>query len=108
MPVLDVTIAGEHYGVWNIDELDLNDCFAIKQATGLDPFPIDQGLGRLDPACWRAVVWFLRRKTQPNLRLDQINFKLGDIEAELIREEPEVPSEAEAPQTETSADDATT
>lgn len=107
MPVLDVSIAGQHYGVWNIDELTLKDCFAIKQATGLDPFPIDTGLGRLDPACWQAVVWFLRRKQEPNLRLDQIDFRLGDIDATLIREEPEVPSEAEA-QPETSADDETT
>lgn len=107
MPVLDVTIAGEHHGVWNIDELTLEDCFAIKQASGLDPFPIDQGLGRLDPACWQAVVWWLRRQKEPNLRLKQVNFKLGDIEAELIREEPEVPSEAEAAKGETSATDAT-
>lgn len=103
MPVLDVTIAGQHYGVWNLDELTLKEAFALKQASGLNPMELDLGLGRLDPACWQAIVWHLRRKTEPGLRLDQIDFKYGDIDADLIREEPEVPSEAEAP-TGTSAD----
>lgn len=108
MPVLDVTIAGKHLGVWNIDELTLTEAFAIKQATGLDPFPIEQGLGKLDPGAWRAVVWHLRRKTEPNLKPADVEFKLGEIEAEIVREEPEVPSEAEAAKGETSATDATT
>ena len=36
----------------------------LQQATGLDPFPIERGLGRLDAECLRAVVWHLRRKTE--------------------------------------------
>lgn len=107
MPVLDVTIAGQPLGVWNIDELSLDECFALKDATGLDPWPIDQGLGRLDAACWRAVVWHLRRKTEPNLRITDVKFKLGDIEADMVREEPEVPTEAGAVKEATSANDET-
>lgn len=108
MPVLDVSIAGQHYGVWNLDELTLKEAFALKQASGLNPMELDLGLGRLDPACWQAIVWHLRRKTEPRLRLDQIDFKYGDIDAELVREEPEVPSEAEAAKGETSASAGTT
>lgn len=109
MPVLDVTVAGEHLGIWNLDEIQVQDGVALKAVSGLDLLELDRGLKRLDPVAWQAVVWYLRRLTRPNLQIRDVNFKMGEIDATVLEEDdPEVPSEAEAAKGETSATDATT
>lgn len=84
-----VTLAGEDLGVWDINALDLHDSFLLKAATGLDLLPIYEGMGSMNPASWRAVIWWLKRKADPNIQPDAINFKWGDLEmAEVVGEDP--------------------
>lgn len=107
MPVLDVSISGKYVGRWNLDEVQVQDGVALKAVSGLDLLELDRGLEKLDPVAWQAIVWHLRRQTEKRLHIRDVNFRMGDIDAEVVREgDPEVPSEAEA-QTGTSADVAT-
>lgn len=92
-----IILGGKELGVWDLYSLTLKESFLIKAATGLDPQPLTEGLGRLDPAAWQAVVWFLRRKTEPDLTVAEVDFAWGDLDADEVEEALEVPSpEAEA------------
>lgn len=101
-----VTLAGEDLGVWDINALSLKDSFLLKAATGLDPLPIYEGMGSMNAESWRAIIWWLKRKTDPKVMPDDIDFTWGQVEmAEVVGEDP--PAVAETAGDGTSANAAT-
>lgn len=62
---------------WFFDEenLTLADYFVIKAAAGLSRVKFLEGILDEDPAALQVLVWFLRRRTEPDLPLASVDFK---------------------------------
>jgi hypothetical protein len=76
---------------WLFDEQSwtLADWFIIKNATGMGRIAFLNGLLEEDPACLQALMWFLRRPDEPNLRLEEVMFKPASLTWEEV-EQPQV------------------
>ena len=69
---------------WLFDEAswELADWFVIKNATGLGRVPFLNGVLNEEPDALQALIWFLRRKDEPNLRLEEVQFRPAAVEYE--------------------------
>lgn len=68
------------------------EAIAIERATGLTLLEVRDGLMSLSMTAVTAILWILRRREEPGLQFEDVNFELGDIEVELPDEEPEEPA----------------
>ena len=89
MPLMNVSL-GDQTWQFNDEDLEIRDAFAIKAATGLDLGPFLMGLGDLSPTSLQGLVWFVRRPAEPQLRLEDVNFKVFQLKLEQV-EPPAVP-----------------
>lgn len=99
MARIRISVAGEELGVWDLDEMTLQDSFLLKAATGLDPAPIEAGLGDMSPESWRAVVWWLRHEKEPKLRPEDVTFRWKDIDIERLTADPSTGAESDGAET---------
>src|SRR5665811_608135 len=81
MPLMNISLDDQSWQ-FNEEELEIRDAFAIKASTGLDLGPFLQGLATLDPASLQGLVWFCRRSAEPQLRLEDVNFKVFQLKLE--------------------------
>lgn len=78
---------------WLFDEAswELGDWFVIKNATGLGRMAFINGLLEEDPAALQALIWFLRRRDEPELLLSEVSFRPASLEYEEVEPAPTVP-----------------
>jgi hypothetical protein len=76
---------------WLFDEeqYTLADYFVLKAATGLGRAAFLTGVLDEDPAALQALIWFLRRKDEPDLALEAVNFRPAALDFAAV-EEPDV------------------
>lgn len=79
---------------WLFDEAswELGDWFVIKNATGLGRVPFINGVMEEDPGALQALIWFLRRRDEPNLLLSEVMFRPAGLEYEAVEDEQDPPS----------------
>ncbi len=87
-----VTAGGDKYEISPKDILN-TEAMLIKKKIGLDFQPWLEAMGRMDAEAVTALIWIARRRTEPNVRYEEISFPLGAVEFELTEEEK---AEAEA------------
>ena len=89
MPLMNISLDDQSWQ-FNEEELEIRDAFAIKASTGMDLGPFLQGLATLDPASLQGLVWFCRRSAEPQLRLEDVNFKVFRLKLERAEPPPEL------------------
>lgn len=68
---------------------------AIERVTGLTLTDLARGLMESSAVTVTALVWVLRKRTEPTLRFDQVEFVMADVEIEEVEEaEPAAPKAA--------------
>ena len=85
-----------HIHIGDGDERQTYDCdfnkllnaefIAIERLTGLTLTGVAQGLMEASAMTVTALVWVLRRRQEPTLRFDQVEFKMADMELEEVDE----------------------
>lgn len=80
-PPCDVVIGEQR---WFFDEktMTLKDYFVLKAASGLTRPQFLNGLMADEPAALQALVWFVRRRDEPDLALADVDFLWDDLEIE--------------------------
>lgn len=103
-------VLGEKRWLFDESSWELGDWFVIKNATNLGRVAFINGLLEEDPAALQALVWFLRRKDEPNLTLAEVTFRPSAIEYEEVQAEdpPSVGGAVAAEPPKTSESDGTT
>lgn len=83
---------------WDFVDADLTvkDAFTIKAATGMNLRPFLEGLQQMDPLSLQGLIWFLRRPAEPQLRIEDVDFKIADLRLEQV-EDAEDPTVGESP-----------
>lgn len=66
------------------DELQLSDAIAIKNASGLPLSTFMQGIRDFDPLAIQTLIWFVRRRDEPAVKREQINFRIADLDLEIV------------------------
>lgn len=87
---------GDDRKSYTFDEGDLlnTEAMAIERATDLPVLRILKGLQTGWLISYTAIVWILRRREEPYLEFDEVQFKVSDLGIpEDADEEPAVPKE---------------
>jgi hypothetical protein len=79
--VARITVDGQPY------ELDVNnllnvELIAITKATGMELPQLGQALKDGSVLALTALVWVLRRRSEPGLRFDDVQFTIGSLQLE--------------------------
>lgn len=82
-----VTLAGELLGTFDEDELTLDDAFELESKTGMTFPEMLTGVVKTKAAGMRALVWFMRNKRGDNIKIDDIRFKLTQLETDVVDDE---------------------
>lgn len=75
------------------DSLLNTEAIAIEAATGRTLLDVFNGLPEVSMICITAVVWILRRREEPELRFEDVQFAISDLDLE----DPD-PKDEEAPE----------
>jgi hypothetical protein len=91
-------VLGEQRWLFDEESWTLNDWFLIKNTTGFSRLPFLQGVLEEDPQAMQVLVWFLRRRNEPDLALSAVQFNPAAVEAEEFEQEDDAdpPSEGAA------------
>ncbi len=86
-----------HIHVGQGDERTTYDCdfnkllnvefIAIERVTGLTIIGVAQGLMEASAVTVTALVWVMRKRQDPTLRFDQVEFAMADVEIEDLDDE---------------------
>lgn len=71
---------------WLFDEESwtLKEWFVIKNATEMTRLEFLNGVLAEDPHALRGLVWFLRRKDEPDLRIEEVDFRPSLLDWEAV------------------------
>ena len=64
------------------DDLDIQEFREVKRVTGLGLKEWTAAIREYDPDALAALVWVLRRRSDPNLSLRDVHFRLSDLDWE--------------------------
>jgi hypothetical protein len=81
-----VFLAGEVLGVFDENELTLNDAFTLEANAGQTVNEMLAGLAPLRAQSLRALVWFMKWKRGDPEHISAIDFKLTDLSYEAVVE----------------------
>ncbi len=71
----------------DFDKLLNVEFIAIERVTGLTLIGIAQGLMDASAVAVTALVWVMRKRQEPTLRFDQVEFAMADVELENLDDE---------------------
>lgn len=96
MAKMKFTLKGEDLGVFDPNDVDMEQAMQLQDQTGYTVGDLMPALGKLDARAMQALVWFLRiRNGQTNANKHE-NFKFGDLKAEDIPDEDPTPVATDA------------
>ena len=109
---MKITLAppGEVAQTWDFDpsRLMVAELGAIEQVTGLSGMTaFGEALNNYSASALRALIWVLRKRSDPPLRYDAVDFAVGDISVEADEAVPKDDDE-ETPSSEPSVSDGST
>jgi hypothetical protein len=82
-----VTVDGKTYELATDSLLNV-ECMAVEKVTGLTTGEWTESLGKGSMLAITALVWIIRKRTEPTLGLDEVVFGVASLEME-EDEEPE-------------------
>lgn len=90
--IVTYTPQGGDAQTWNYKQAELTSAEAelIEDATGLTIDEFENELMKGRTKCKRALLWLHMRKNHPNLRFNEVEFKVGDMKTEFDREEKKI------------------
>ncbi len=65
----------------------MQEAIPVEQETGLGLLDLVTLLPKLSPTALTAVIWLLRKREEPDLRFEDVDFALGDVDVEPIEDE---------------------
>ena len=79
------------------DDVTISEALLIEEETGFYWPEFREAVGNGSPKAVRALVGTLRRRGEPGLLMEQVDFKLSDLDIETpVPEEPTAPKEDSA------------
>lgn len=68
--------------LFDYGKVGMQEAIAVEEKTGLGLLPLIRKLPELSPTAVTAVVWLLRRRDEPDLQFEDVDFKVEDIDLE--------------------------
>ncbi len=75
---MKLTIDGQSFEA-DPNDLTNREAILIKKETGLGARDLMRGLDELDMLSWTAFVWVLLKRTEPELKFDDVEFTVGEF-----------------------------
>lgn len=87
MPKLRITLKGEDLGIFDPDDVDMEQAMQLQDQTGYTVGDLMPALGKLDARAMQALVWFQRIRIGQRDPNRHENFKFKDLNAEDVPDE---------------------
>jgi hypothetical protein len=96
MPKLKLMLKGEDLGVFDPDDVDMEQAMQLQDQTGFTVGDLMPALGKLDARAMQALVWFQRIRLGQTSANKHENFKFGDLKVEDVPDEDPTPVATDA------------
>lgn len=86
MPLLRIALGDEHWDITLGGFLNV-EIMAIERATGMTAVEFEEALDKGSFIANTALVWILRRRREPGLKFDDVEFRVGDLSSQVVDDE---------------------
>jgi hypothetical protein len=87
MPKLHITLKGEDLGIFDPDEVDMEQAMQLQDQTKFTVGDLMPALGKLDARAMQALVYLQRIRQGQHPTTWHENFKFGDLDAKDVPDE---------------------
>lgn len=70
--------------LFDYGKVGMQEAIAVEQKTGLGLLELVTSLPSLSPTALVAVIWLLRKRDEPGLRFEDVDFNVEDIDIEEV------------------------
>lgn len=80
---LRITVAGKSHD-WDWSALRNTEAISVERETGWSVAQWQRELGRDSAIAFTALVWILQRRDAPELRFEDVDFVISDVDVEVV------------------------